>query len=112
MENMIFETSNQYYVSLDTDNRIRMVTTAKQSDDMILFDFPSDFDVTSHINYKIIDNELVYDKFAYPEIVPQPTEEQKKIAENTSNISELQDYTADLLYQVCLLQLGVTEEDL
>lgn len=31
---------------------------------------------------------------------------------NKSSVSELQDYTADLLYQVCLLQLGVTEEDL
>jgi len=35
---------------------------------------------------------------------PEPTVEDR--------VSELEVYSADLLYQVCLLQLGVTEEDL
>lgn len=34
---------------------------------------------------------------------PEPTMEQK--------VSDLQDYTADLLYQVCLLQLGTSDYD-
>ena len=34
---------------------------------------------------------------------PEPTTEQK--------VSDLQDYTADLLYQVCLLQLGTSDDD-
>ena len=39
-----------------------------------------------------------------PETEPEPTIEER--------VSELELYSADLLYQVCLLQLGVTEEDL
>lgn len=34
---------------------------------------------------------------------PEPTTEQK--------VSDLEDYTADLLYQVCLMQLGTSDDD-
>lgn len=39
-----------------------------------------------------------------PEPIPEPTIEER--------VSDLEAYSADLLYQVCLLQLGVTEDDL
>lgn len=70
MEEMIFETNNSYYVALNEENRITMVTSTKQNDDMFLFDFPLDFDITQHINYKIENGELVHDEFVYPEIEP------------------------------------------
>lgn len=41
---------------------------------------------------------------------PLPTEERLDYAEE--NIDNLEEYSADLLYQVCLLQLGLTEEDI
>ena len=36
----------------------------------------------------------------------------KKHEENAAGISELEEYSADLLYKLCLLQLGITEEEL
>lgn len=51
--------------------------------------------------YLYINNEFVLN----PEWVePEPTLEER--------VSELEVYNADLLYQVCLLQLGLTEDDL
>ena len=55
------------------------------------------------------EEELEEERATFPK--PQPTVEER-VTTNEFNVSELQDYTADLLYQVCLLQLGVTDEDL
>ena len=83
MEKMIFgtePTAKSYYVALDEENRITGVQSTKVNDNMFLFDFPVGFDVTQHINYKIVDGELVFDEFIYPEIEVQPTKEQLRIA--------------------------------
>ena len=41
-----------------------------------------------------------------------PNEYKDKIMNCEERIGELEIYNADLLYQVCLLQLGLTEDDL
>ena len=66
-----------YYISLDADNRINVLTVNQQSDEQFLFDFPEDFDEGDIINYKIVDGVLVRDEFVYPEIEPQPTLEEQ-----------------------------------
>lgn len=62
----------KYYVKLDENNRLAMITLVQQDEEQFLFDFPESFDMTQMIHYKIIDNELIYD-----EIKPQePLEDQ------------------------------------
>lgn len=99
----IIEPVNQYYVALNEENRITMVTSTKQNNDMFLFDFPVGFDISQHINYKIIDGELVFDEFIYPEIEVQPTLEQQfedyKVEQTEIN--------AELMYEMSLWQLGM-----
>lgn len=75
----IIEPVNQFYVELNEENRITGVQSTKVNDNMFLFDFPVGFDISNHQNYKIIDGELVFDEFIYPEIEVQPTEEQLRI---------------------------------
>lgn len=71
MEEMTFETpSNDFYVLLDESNRIIMVTGLKQDENQFLFSFPTDFNIGNHNQYKIVNNELVYDPIEYPE--PEP----------------------------------------
>lgn len=74
------EPTNSWWVKLDSDNRICMITSTQQEEEQFLFDFPQDFDIGSHNNYKIVDGELIYDEMVYPEIEVQPTEEQLRIA--------------------------------
>ena len=73
MDEMI--NAKSYYIGLDEDNRINLLTVEKQSDEQFLFDFPLDFNPSEIINYKIIDGVLVYDEFVYPEVEPEPTTE-------------------------------------
>ena len=42
---------------------------------------------------------------------PEPTPEER-IAELETEVETLREYDTELLYQVCLLQLGITEEEL
>jgi len=67
----------KYYVQLDGDNRIKLVTAVKQNDEQFLFEFPESFDFTQMIHYKIVDNDLIYDEFVFPEIKPQESIEQQ-----------------------------------
>lgn len=61
----------RYYVKLDENNRLSMITLTQQDEEQFLFEFPDVFDITQMIHYKIIDNELVYDEMIFPEIKPQ-----------------------------------------
>ena len=67
----------RYYVKLDENNRIMLLTLMKQDESQFSFEFPKDFDITQMIHYKIIDNELVYDEMIFPEIKPQETIEEQ-----------------------------------
>ena len=70
------------------------------------FNYP---DPTKQYKTYYIDGTIVYEE--YEESEPTPTQEERLSAAE-DNISMLTDYSADLLYQVCLLQLGASEEDL
>lgn len=62
---------------------------------------PSDFDFMAKDKYCYTIEKGFYKNPNY--IEPEPPIEEK--------VSDLQDYTADLLYQVCLLQLGTSDGD-
>ena len=104
----IIEPVNQYYVALDSDNRITEVQSIKKNEDMFLFDFPIGFDISNHQNYKIVDGELVFDEFIYPEIEVQPTEEQKQIAE-LQEIVTATDEAVISLYEMSMSQNEVND---
>lgn len=57
--------TKSYYVAIDANNRIYLLTAEKQSDEQFLFEFPEEFDEWEIINYKIIDGKLVYSEFIY-----------------------------------------------
>lgn len=71
---IIQEPINQYYVKLNEENRITMVTGIKQEANLFLFNFPDDFDVSNHNHYKIVDGELVHEPIEYTPIEPEPSE--------------------------------------
>ena len=65
------------------------------------------------VEVETIPNDFVYGKYLYKSgkfvlnpdwEAPAPSLEER--------VTELEVYNADLLYQVCLLQLGITEDDL
>lgn len=68
-------------------------------------------------NYKIVNGAMVESTEAEREAeregfpIPKPTAEERLTAAE-ENINTLSEYSADLLYQVCLLQLGLTDEEL
>lgn len=64
---------NKWWVLTNEENRIIMLTAMKQEDDQFEMNFPKDFDISMHNNYKVVDGELVYDEVVLPEIKPQPT---------------------------------------
>ena len=66
-----------YYVKLNDENRIALITLMQQDEDQFLFEFPEDFDMSKMIHYKIIDNELVYDEIVFPKIKPQESLEEQ-----------------------------------
>lgn len=57
------------YVSIDSEGRIQSVTEIKEyaSQNAFEFTFPENFDFTNQYNYKIVDNELVYDELPLSE---------------------------------------------
>ena len=95
---------NSWYVKLNQDNRITMVTSTQQEEEQFLFDFPMDFDISQHNNYKIIDGELVYDEMVYPAIEPPTPVEDR--------VTLLEECCTELLYQNALSDLGIVETDL
>lgn len=74
--NEIMAQENSYYVCLDSENRINVVTVVQQSEEQFLFDFPTGFDFSDIINWKIVDGELVNEPIIIPESEPQPTQEE------------------------------------
>ena len=70
-----------WWVKLNEENRITMVTGMKQEEEQFYFELPNDFDISSHNSYKIVDNELVYDEMVYPVIEPQPSENEQMRAD-------------------------------
>lgn len=62
---------------------------------------PDDLDPQALNKYCYSQEKGFYKNQNYTE--PEPPVEEK--------VSDLQDYTADILYQVCLLQLGTSDDD-
>lgn len=66
---------------------------------------PEDFNIGK---YLYIDGEFVLN----PDWTEPPKSNEERLDKAESSIEMLTDYSADLLYQVCLLQLGIGEEEL
>lgn len=79
------------YVSFTEDGRIGATTPHEEyaSEDMIEFDFPEDFDFSKQNQYRIEDDELIFD--------PPPVSEEEKAAEERAQYqSQLQ--TASVMF--------------
>lgn len=70
------ELKNTYYVLLNDEGRITLLTVGRQLEEQVPFEFPLDFNPSEIIDYKIVDGELVYDKYEPP--VPVLTPEEKR----------------------------------
>lgn len=90
------------FVLLNEENRIVMTTREKQNDEQFEFDFPSDFAFSDIINWKIVNGELIYDEIQIPELEP--------IIPLEDRVDSLEEYTSEMLYQLCLLQLGLDDD--
>lgn len=63
--------------------------------------------------YRYEDGHLVLNPDWTEPVVPMSDIEiTEKIRQQEEEISALSDYSADMLYMICLMQLGITEEDL
>lgn len=74
--NEIMTQANSYYVCLDSENRINVVTAVQQSEEQFLFEFPTGFDFSDIINWKIVDGKLVNEPIIIPEPELKPTQEE------------------------------------
>lgn len=63
-----------YFIELNEDNRISLLTVERQNDEQFEFAFPADFEVSNMINYKIIEGELVLEPIEIPEPTDEPTD--------------------------------------
>ncbi len=106
------EPIKQWYVKLNKENRICMVTGIKQEEEQFLFEFPDDFNISQHNNYKIINGELVFDEMVYEEIEPQPTEEQLRITELEQQLIETEISMTEMDLQNIETEQTVTDLDL
>lgn len=84
-------TKNKFYVKVNDDNRIVMATPTQQEESQFEFEFPADFKIGKIYDYKIVDGKLIEDPFVYPEIEPEPTAEQLRIAELEATVALLND---------------------
>lgn len=98
----IMEEIKSMYVLLNEDNRISMVTKDKQSEEQFEFVFPNDFDFSSIASWKIVNEELVYDKLPIPEHPHEPTAEER-IAELEEQLL-MTDEIAVELYESQMIQ--------
>ena len=91
--------SVELYKIVDGENTF--YTVASCFKDCEVENLPDDLDPQSLNKYCYSKEKGFYKNQNYVE--PEPLVEEK--------VSDLQDYTADLLYQVCLLQLGTSDDD-
>lgn len=91
--------SVELYKIVDGENTF--YTVASCFNDCEVENLPDDLDPQSLNKYCYSKEKGFYKNQNYVE--PEPLVEEK--------VSDLQDYTADLLYQVCLLQLGTSDDD-
>ena len=89
----------ELYKIVDGDDTFYAVTNGFK--DYEVENLPDDLDPQSLNKYCYSEEKGFYKNQNYTE--PEPPVEEK--------VSDLQDYTADLLYQVCLLQLGTSDDD-
>lgn len=96
MDNLTYEVETiesntiTMYVLLSEDNRICMVTTNRQNEEQFEFAFPSDFNFSDIINWKIVNDKLVYDELPKVEPIPQMSLEDR-ISDLEVAICELAD---------------------
>lgn len=89
----------ELYKIVDGDNTFYAVTNGFK--DYEVGRLPDDLDPQALNKYCYSHEKGFYKNHNYVE--PEPPVEEK--------VSDLQGYTADLLYQVCLLQLGASNDD-
>lgn len=100
------------YVCTDKDGRIQYTTDTAEyaGPDAIQFDFPEDFDFSSQRDYRIVDNELVYDPIpkSEEELLMEEEVERKKqlqtatimfVNENAPNLTDEQALELNLLFE-------------
>lgn len=86
------------FIKLDENNRIIKIST-QEFEGGIVFSFPENFDFTKHLDYLIVNDELVYDKFVSPTsgtVLPTPQEQTDAL---------MLDHEERIIY----LELGVNE---
>lgn len=73
-------------------------------------EYPEDY---VHGKYLFEDGHLVENPDWTEPVIPlSDVELTEKIKQQEAEISTLSDYSADMLYMICLMQLGITEDDL
>lgn len=111
------------YVCTDKDGRIQYTTgTAEYAgSDAIQFDFPEDFDFSSQRDYRIVDNELVYDPIPKSEeelLMEEEFERQKQLQtaavmfvnENAPNLTDEQALELNLLFDVWVVGMNCKKD--
>ena len=87
------------YVRAGEDGRINLVMDTAGMPDMALCELPQGFDARRIADWRLADGALVHD----PAPVPPPPESAQEL---------LLQMAGDHEYRICLMELGVTEDDL
>lgn len=96
------------YVSTDEEGRIGATTPYEQfAQGMKPFEFPEDFDFSKQHDYRIVENELIYDPILPPPADPEETKKAMRLAQmedaislfvNTAKLTDEQAYTVSAFY--------------